>query len=71
MEKRVKIYHSFEEENEAEYRRRAQMTPEERMQEFAILQERQWGKDWTERPMVKSRRGRRWTGRCRRSCRQT
>lgn len=53
MEKRVRIYHSFEEENEAEYRRRAQMTPDERMREFAVLQERQWGKDWTEKPMVK------------------
>ena len=49
----VRIYRSFEEENEAEYRRRTRMTPEERMAEFAVLQERAWGKDWTSKPMVK------------------
>ncbi len=50
---RVKIYHSFEEENEAEYRRRARMTSEQRMAEFAVLQERAWGKGWTKKPIVK------------------
>jgi len=50
---KIKVFHSFEEENQAEYRRRARMTPEERMTEFAALQERVWGKDWASRPIVK------------------
>ncbi len=49
----IKVFSSIEEENEAEYRRRAQMTPQERMEEFAILQERAWGDKWTKEPMVK------------------
>ncbi len=36
----IRFFSSLEEENLAEYRRRAQMTPMERMEEFAILQER-------------------------------
>lgn len=51
--KKVAIFNSFEEENAAEYRRRAAMTPEERMAEFAKLQERAWGTKWTSEPMVK------------------
>jgi len=51
METRVKVYHSFEEENEAEYRRRAKMTSEERMQELAKLRAQQWGDDWADKPM--------------------
>ena len=42
----VRVFHSFEEENEAEHRRLAAMTHEERMREFAVLQARRWGKDW-------------------------
>jgi hypothetical protein len=52
MEKRVRIYSSFAEENEAEYSRRAKMTSEERMREFSVLQERVWG-DKLREPMVK------------------
>ena len=52
-EMRVKVFSSFEEENRAEYRRRARMTPMERLEEFGKLQERAWGKKWTEEPMVK------------------
>lgn len=52
-DKQVKIYHSFEEENEAEYERRAKMTPEERWTEFGILQVRTWGEKWTSEPIVK------------------
>ena len=52
-EVKVSIYASFEEENEAESRRRARMTPRERMREFAVIQERTWGKDWHSTPMVK------------------
>jgi hypothetical protein len=49
----IRIFHSFEEENNAEYHRRAQMTPEERLREFGILQERLWGDKWTSEPIVK------------------
>jgi len=49
----IEVFSSIEEENLAEYRRRAQMTPGERMEEFAILQERVWGSKWTKEPMVK------------------
>lgn len=50
---RVEVYESFEAENEAEYRRRARMTPDERMAEMAVLQERRWGKRWTSTPIEK------------------
>ena len=43
----IKVFNSFEEEAESEYRRRAQQSPQERMKEFAILQERCWGEKWT------------------------
>ncbi len=49
----VKIFSSFEEENEAEHSRLAAKTPEQCLDEFAILQERLWGKKWTEEPIVK------------------
>jgi len=50
---RVAVYESFEAENEAEYRRRARMTPEECMAEMAVLQERRWGERWTSTPIEK------------------
>jgi hypothetical protein len=49
----VRIFTSFEEENRAEHRRLAEMTPEERCSEFAVLQERVWGDLWTSVPMKK------------------
>jgi hypothetical protein len=49
----IKVFSSIEEENLAEYRRRARMTPMERMEEFAILQERVWGDKWTKEPIKK------------------
>ena len=49
----VEIFHSFEEENEAESKRRSQMTTEDRLKEFEILQERQWGVDWATKPIKK------------------
>ncbi len=49
----IEVFSSNEEENLAEYRRRARMTPMERMEEFAILQERVWGDKWTKEPIVK------------------
>jgi hypothetical protein len=47
----IEVFSSIEEENLAEYRRRARMTPTERMEEFAILQERVWGNKWTKEPI--------------------
>jgi hypothetical protein len=51
--KTVKIFSSFEEENEAEYKRRRNMTLKQRMQEFSVLQERRWGKNWRSKPIEK------------------
>jgi len=41
---RVRVFGSFEEENEAEHQRLAAMSHDERMQEFAVLQARRWGR---------------------------
>lgn len=49
----VKVFSSFEEENRAEHRRLANLTPEERWKEFAILQERVWGEKWTKSKIKK------------------
>ena len=51
--RRVAVFHSFAEENRAEYHRRARMTPQERCEEFGVLQARTWGDKWTSEPMVK------------------
>jgi hypothetical protein len=50
---KVEFYSSFVEENKAEYQRRSQMSTEERIREFNILQERAWGKDWISKPIEK------------------
>lgn len=50
---RVRIFSSFEEENAAEHRRLAKMSPQERLREFAVLQERHWGRGWGDLPMTK------------------
>ncbi len=49
----VSVFSSFEEENAQEYKRRREMTVEERMREFAVLQERRWGADWRSKPIEK------------------
>ena len=49
----VKVYSSFEEENEAEHRRLAGMTHDDRLREFAVLQARRWGDGWGQAPMEK------------------
>jgi hypothetical protein len=49
--KAVSVFSSIDQENEAEYRRRAKMTPAQRLDEFATLQERLWGRRWTHEPM--------------------
>ncbi len=51
--KEMKIFSSFDEENEEEYKRRQQMSCEERCREFSILQERRWGKYWRSKPIKK------------------
>lgn len=50
---RVSVFSSFEEENAAEHRRLAGMSPPERMREFAVLQARRWGEAWGKAPMEK------------------
>ena len=50
---KVQFFDSFEEENKAEHTRRASMTPTQRMREFAILQERAFGKAWTSEKIKK------------------
>lgn len=50
----VVVFSSFEEENRAEHRRLADMTPEERCAELAVLQQRLWGELWTSVPMLKT-----------------
>ena len=52
-EKRVKLFSSFAEENAAEHKRKAAMTPEECWHELALLQKRRWGENWTNDPIVK------------------
>ncbi len=50
---KISVFNSFEEENDAEYRRLAAMSHEECLEEFEILQERVWGEEWTKKPMKK------------------
>jgi len=50
---KIQVFNSLEEENKAEYARRASMTPAQRMREFAILQERAFGKAWTSEKIKK------------------
>jgi hypothetical protein len=49
----VRVYSSFEEENAAEHQRLREMTPEERLREFSVLQMRRWGETWGEQPIEK------------------
>ena len=51
--RKIAVFPSFAEENKAEHRRLAMMTPAERCRELAVLQERHWGKRWTSDPIVK------------------
>lgn len=50
----IRIFHSLEEENAAERRRLAKMTPKQRLQEFAVLEARRWGASWTSTAIVKT-----------------
>ena len=51
---RVEVYQSFEDENEAETARRARLSFEERMAEFAAIQAKTWGPDWATKPIEKT-----------------
>lgn len=42
----IQLFDSVEEENTAEYKRRAALSPEQRMIEFSAIQERVFGKEW-------------------------
>jgi hypothetical protein len=53
-ELRVTVFSSFEDENRAEHRRLAHLTPMQRLEQFAILQERMWGTKWTKDRMIKT-----------------
>jgi hypothetical protein len=53
MEKVVRIYNSFQEEEIAHYARLSAMTIPERINEFEILQKRFFGEQWSNRPIVK------------------
>ena len=44
---KIKSFSSFEEESKSEYQRRSEQSPQERIHEFSILQERFWGEKWT------------------------
>ncbi len=55
MERKIKvqIFDSLEDENRAERARQASMSPEERLRELAVLQERHWGEQWSKVPLVR------------------
>ena len=53
---KITVFDSLQEENQVEYKRRADMTPEDRLKEFEILQERVWGPQWTSQSMIKKLR---------------
>ena len=53
MEKVVKIYDSFQAAEAANSSRLSRMSIEDRLKEFAIIQQRVWGKLWTETAIVK------------------
>jgi len=46
---KVEVFSSFEDEMKAEYKRRSEQSPQDRIREFSILQERCWGEKWTNR----------------------
>jgi hypothetical protein len=50
---RIQIFSSIEAENAADLQRNAMMTPQARLDEASLLQERVWGKEWTKKPMKK------------------
>lgn len=51
--RKIRVFSSFEEENQAEFLRMARMTPAQRLEEASILQDRAWGKGWHKKPIKK------------------
>ena len=49
----IQVFTSFEEENAAEHRRLAAMSPQARLRELDVLQARRWGQDWGNKPITK------------------
>lgn len=49
----VSTFSSFNEENTQEYKRRKELSLQEKMDEFDVLQKRQWGADWANTPIIK------------------
>jgi hypothetical protein len=49
----ITAYNSFAEEAKSESKRRSMQTPQERLKEFSILQDRCFGKDWGKKKMIK------------------
>jgi hypothetical protein len=45
--RKVAVFSSLDDENQAEYSRLAQMTPTQRLNEFSALQKRVFGGKWT------------------------
>lgn len=54
MEKVVRIYNSFEEQEKAETEFRSKQTIAERLKEFGILQKRVFGDQWGDSPIKKT-----------------
>ncbi len=50
---KVELFTSFEDENAAEHRRLARLSPQDRWRELAILQIRLWGEEWGSTPIAK------------------
>jgi hypothetical protein len=49
--RKIRVFSSFEDENRAEYERLSRMTPNQRLDEFTVLQKRAWGSNWTKKPI--------------------
>jgi len=49
----ITAYNSFAEEEKSENNRRSMQTPQERLREFSILQDRCFGKGWGKKKMIK------------------
>lgn len=49
-----RVFATFDEENEAEHRRLAALSPQARLRELAVIQRRRWGEGWTTVPIVKT-----------------
>ena len=53
MKKQIKIYNTCNEAEDADSKRISTMSPEERMNEFGVIQARIWGALWTDSKIQK------------------